>query len=629
MTSFLLLLACSENNLTFTDKNVLEPEEESPVTETETEVSQDPGDCSVPSIPAEEVGLTDTCPTLPEGGFKPIVEWSYGEGKGCLSMPVVADLNADGMPDILVNLTDMLNAPGILTAISGDGSGELFQVSNAKLAYGSPLSVGDVDNDGDLEIIGVRENEASFFSPGEYSVVAWDHTGQELWESEHFINRDFNAASAPVLMDMDADGTTEIIVGRVILRPDGSIRGVGQHGLGSYGYFDLGEVTMIEGAFPAVTDLDLDGQAEVIVGNAWYDADGNTLFHDPNADDAMIAVANLDDDPEGEIVAVTYSSLRAIDTDGTVMWGPIQFPDPANILSVPTIADVDGDGYPEILTAGGNELRCYNHDGSLLWSANVVDESGATGASVFDFEGDGVADVVYIDEIMMYAFDGPTGGIKFTNNEHSSNTMFDYPVVVDVDADDQAEILVCHNGMSHAFSVYGDLDESWMPARKLWNQHAYTINNINDDYSIPTNPLPSFQHSNTYHSAISPTYLTPDYSNLESEILDICTDECDNGVLWVNVRLKNTGETTIPVGTQLSVYGLEGNVSNLITTLSLSNPIDSGWSSESFLVGIESEMLDDMTGIRIQADDDGTGVGVIIECSELDNIAQSNDAYCP
>ena len=40
-----------------------------------------------------------------------------------------------------------------------------------------------------------------------------------------------------------------------------------------------------------MTDLDLDGEMEVIVGNARYDMNGNAIFYDPTAGDAMIAVA--------------------------------------------------------------------------------------------------------------------------------------------------------------------------------------------------------------------------------------------------------------------------------------------------------------------------------------------------
>jgi hypothetical protein len=629
MYIFSMLLSCSEQHLMPTDKALSANEDSGSIIETDADVPSDPGECSVPSLPREEIGIGDSCPEVPVGGFDPIVEWTFGANKGCLSLPVVADINKDGMPDVLINLTDMFLGAGTLSVVSGDGSGEIFNISDAQLAYGSPVAVADIDKDGFAEIIGIREHATGLFAPVEYSVVAWNSTGQQLWESEHFINVDFNWATAPIIADMDADGIPEIIAGRVILRPDGTTRGIGAYGQGSYGRVVFGDLIIVEGSVPAVADLDLDGYSELVVGNARYDADGNALFYDPSAEDGMIAIANLDSDLEGEVIATTRNSIRAIDTDGQVLWGPIVFPAPANILSPPTIADVDGDGYPEILTAGGNELRCFNHDGSLLWSANVVDESGATGASVFDFEGDGNPEVVYIDELAMHVFDGATGGIKFSNSEHSSNTMFDYPVIVDVDGDDEAEILVCHNGFSSAFSVYGDANNSWMPARPLWNQHAYHINNIQDNLQIPVAPLPSFVHSNTWHSAVSTTSSAASRANLEPELLDVCTDECDSGVLWLSVRLKNTGETQVPIGTNLSVYALDGNMERQLSTFTVTEVIEAGWSSESFQLGVYSEDIEGMTGIRIRADDDGTGTGAINECSELDNTIQSIEAVCP
>ena len=49
----------------------------------------EPETCELPEQSSEELGIGDSCPTEPEGGFTPIVEWTYGEGKGCLAMPVV------------------------------------------------------------------------------------------------------------------------------------------------------------------------------------------------------------------------------------------------------------------------------------------------------------------------------------------------------------------------------------------------------------------------------------------------------------------------------------------------------------------------------------------------------------
>ena len=625
----LLLLACSsESQLLEKDDFITDEDDSAADNETETERPDDAGACQIEPLPAEQLPESDVCPPIPEGGFTPIVEWGLGQGKGCLSLPTVGDINLDGMPDVVINLTGLFGEPGIIVVASGDGSGEHFRVTDAKLSYGSPLALGDIDNDGDPEIIGIREHTQAMFNPGDYTVAAWDNEGTMLWESEHYNNRSLNWATAPLIADMNNDGQPEIIAGRVILNSDGSTRGVGEYGQGSYGYVDIGNLTTIEAGVPAVTDLDLDGEMEVIVGNAWYDIDGNAKFYDSNADDAMISVANLDDDPEGEYVGITGNSIRGVDTDGSTMWGPITFPAPANILSPAAIGDIDDDGYPEILTAGGNELRALNHDGTTLWSANVIDESGASGASIFDFEGDGIPDVVYIDEMNMYAFEGPTGGIKFFSDKHASNTMMDYPVIADIDNDDHAEILVCHNGYTEAFSVYGDQDESWMPARGIWNQHAYHINNVNDDLSIPATPVPSFTHSNTYHSGVLTTADSIIRPNVAAEILEVCTDECENGEIWISIRLKNTGETTLPIGTTLSIYGIGNGTDIYISTITTVDEIEAGWASESFQIGLSASELSGMNGIKLRADDDGTGMGILEECSELDNVIQADDASC-
>ena len=123
------------------------------------------------TLPPEQLAESDACPSIPEGGFTPVVEWSLGQNKGCLSLPTVGDINLDGMPDVVINLTGLFNEPGTLVVASGDGSGEHFRVTNAELAYGSPLALGDINNDGVPEIIGIREHESGMvFSNGDYTV---------------------------------------------------------------------------------------------------------------------------------------------------------------------------------------------------------------------------------------------------------------------------------------------------------------------------------------------------------------------------------------------------------------------------------------------------------------------------
>ncbi len=601
-------------------------DQDRPDSANESHETASPFACDLAELPAEDIGLTDQC-SEPEDGFEPVVEWSYGDGQGCLSQPLVVDVDGDGAPEVVFNQTDPNNCPGQLVVLKGDGSGLLWQDEAAKLAFASPPAAGDIDGDGMAEIVVVREYGSSLSGDSEYAAAMYGHDGTELWESEYFTMSDFDWATTPVITDMDHDGAHEIVVGRVILdAATGSTRGVGAHGRGSYGVITVGHLALSSASVPVVTDLDLDGVEEVIVGDAAYDIHGNTLRHDDTEEDAMMAAVNLDGDPEGELIAISWNTVRAQDTDGSLLWGPVVIPS-AHVLATPAIGDLDLDGYPEIVTAGGNQLVCLNHDGSTLWTAAVNDQSGATGASIFDFEGDGLPDVVYIDEVEMVVYDGGTGAVRFSSTEHASNTAFDYPTIADVDGDDQAEIVVCHNGYGVALLVYGDAEERWKPARPIWNQHAYDIGNVEDDGTVPSTREYGFTTHNTWHSAIA-TDGVGLQDDLEVEISDVCLDECDLGKVWIAVRLRNRGlvDTSEDVG--LALYTLVGVTRELLTTFTVPAGVPRGSSTEANWVELDAADLEDVNALWLVADDDGTGTGSISECSETNNAFELGGPFC-
>jgi hypothetical protein len=582
--------------------------------------------CDKPELPGEDVGVTEHC-SEPVGGFEPVVEWSYGEGLGCLSQPLVVDVDGDGAPEVVFNQIDSGYDSGELMVLRGDGSGVLWRSSVDQLAFGSSPAAGDIDHDGKAEIVAVHAYGLSKVSLGEYSAVLYDDDGTALWESERVTREDFDFATAPIITDMDHDGQHEIVLGRVILdAATGATLGVGAHGHGSYGILTFGDTVFSEGSMPVVTDLDLDGVEEVIVGDAAYGPDGATLRHDPTQDDAVMAVANLDDDPEGELVAVTWNTIRAQDTDGSILWGPIAL-ETAHLLSPPAIGDLDLDGQPEIVTAGGDQLVCLNHDGSTLWTASVTDQSGATGASIFDFEGDGLPEVVYIDEVEMVVFQGASGAVKFHSTEHASSTMFDYPTIADVDGDDQAEIVVCHYDHTAALSVYGDAEQRWKPARRIWNQHAYDIGNVEDDGTVPSSREYGFTTHNTWHSAIAIDGVGYEH-DLEAEIREVCQDECDDGRLWVAVRLRNKGFVDTPEAIDMALYAREGDEQRLLTTLSIPAGVPSGASTDALWLEMDADEVMGADTLRIVADDDGGGNGAITECSETNNDFLAYGPFC-
>jgi outer membrane protein assembly factor BamB len=376
---------------------------------------------------------------------------------------------------------------------------------------------------------------------------------------------------------------------------------------------------------PAIADLDLDGVEEVIVGNAWYNADGVAVWYDPSADDGMIGIANLDDDPEGEIVASSFNTVRVIDTNGRVLWGPLTIPS-ANIVSPSAIEDIDLDGYPEIVVAGGNNVYALNHDGTTLWTARATDMSGASGASVFDFEGDGQPEVVYIDEVQMIAFDGLTGAVKFYSSEHASDTMMDYPVIADVDNDNNAEIVVCHANYGEALSVYGDRDASWAPGRKVWNQHAYSISNVNDDLTVPQTAVQNFTTFNSWHSTLDRVDGSP-LIDLAADVVDVCLDDCDEGTVLVSFRLLNRSESAIDVGTPMAVYARRGSVDTLLGAVVVPDLVAGGWSSPSYTLEIMAADLAGADALVVVADDNGTTT-FLTECTETNNAFVVDGPFC-
>ena len=100
--------------------------------------------------------------------------------------------------------------------------------------------------------------------------------------------------------------------------------------------------------------------------------------------------------------------------------------------------DCTGDPVPVELCKSGR-------DDCILWSMPVQDiSSSVTGSSVFDFEGDCKAEVVYNDECYLYILSGEDGS-ELLKMENSSRTAAEYPLIVDVDADGNSEFIVPAN----------------------------------------------------------------------------------------------------------------------------------------------------------------------------------------
>ncbi|MCK9563769.1 MAG: VCBS repeat-containing protein, partial [Bacteroidales bacterium] len=342
------------------------------------------------------------------------------------------------------------------------------------------------------------------------------------------------------IADLDQDGSAEIIHGRRVYSAAGQFlwEGSGDHG-GETGY----------GILSIAADIDLSGTLEVIAGGTVYNADGSIKWRQPSIGSGFNAIGNFDDDDYPEIVVVSAGRLFLLEHTGEIIWGPVSLG--GGTGGPPTVADVDGDGVPDIGVAGSQYFSVFASDGSLKWRQPISDFSSArTGSSVFDFQADGRAELVYADEQFLRVYDGATGTV-LAQVPNISGTTLEYPVIADIDNSGSASIVVGANGGpagNRGLKAYGSASNDWVGTRGLWNQHAYHINNINDDGTVPQVAEHSWLDHNTYRLNRFPGAGSREIHDLTLSLLT----PIDNGAgnpLSASARIGNAGSLSSPATT--------------------------------------------------------------------------------
>ncbi|WP_171040821.1 Ig-like domain-containing protein [Marinobacter alexandrii] len=368
------------------------------------------------------------------------------------------------------------NSAGYLRAVWAKNGAPVWTSASANILPVSSPAAADIDGDGFVEIVTGR------YGGG---LIAYSHDGQVEWVSN---TRPTVRWGGPVISDLDGDGTTEIVVGNTVFDHKGQQKWQGAGPTGNNGV----------GPLSFALDINGDGFQEIIAGGSAYTHDGQLLF---NRGEGFSAAGDLDGDKLPEIAVVERGQVKLLNHDGSVIWSGKSIPG-GGVGGAPTIADLTGDGVPEIGIAGASYYVVFNAEGNIVWQSPTRDNSShKTGSSVFDFNGDGRAEVVYGDEYYLRIYDGPTGEVIY-EIPNTSGTTHELPVVADVDNDNHAEIVVIANNYSRGsysgVRVFEDEQDSWAPTRSIWNQHAYNINNINDDLTVPAQPTQSWLSHNTF-----------------------------------------------------------------------------------------------------------------------------------
>ncbi|MCK5800949.1 MAG: VCBS repeat-containing protein [Deltaproteobacteria bacterium] len=619
--------------------------------------------------PTPTPGCLQPCEFKPTvGKLNAVQKWHWGTGDvkeytnhvDVWSTPVVArltDTNCDGKvneldpPNIIfisgnAQRSQCAAVPpacltGVLRVLDGATGTEIFSLR--KPGPGTTgfsavtMALGDVNRDGHVDIIGVD-------SKGH--IVLIDYTGKLLATSDKPIpesrtgtamNTAFGWGGGLALADMDGDGNVEVAYGRSIFTIDAKGTQITFKWSGTHG-----RAGGNQNALSIFSDLNGDGKQELIVGDAAYTYDGKTfkdLWYNAAVSDGYPAVADFDGDGKPEVAVVGSGKNKGslfilAGTTGKLLAGPYLLPGTGS-GGPPTIADFDGDKLhkrPEVGVAKATFYSVTKVDLKApvmadrlkpLWKQINHDfSSSVTGSTVFDFEGDGIAEVIYNDECFIWVYDGKTGDVKFAHPT-TSFTATEASLVADVDGDGRAEMVMISNRASAAnwkcnvapwttadpklnrpawvppkndtawsgITVFGDKANSWVGTRTLWNEHSYHVSNICD--SRDSACFPNDNHYGFIPKAEMTNYTVKWLNNFRQNVQDKglfdapdatvtirvdCTTSIEGGstALTLHATLRNLGLALLPAGVHVGIFIVETAGDRLLYEHTTASPLFPG-----------------------------------------------------
>ena len=244
------------------------------------------------------------------------------DGRPCCEGTIMADMDGDGVPDLVPNSWDEGQPAIVIGILPGKaGKAPVFKVHNlGGKGYGHGIGAGDINGDGKMDVLTPK---------GWYEQPA-----AAPFEKPWPFHPDFEAphSSLPnLIVDVNGDGRNDLIIGHAH-----------DYGLAWYeqGEPKDGKTTWtrheIDKSFSQVhclawADLDGDGRPELITGKRWRGhKDGDPGSHDP------VCLFRFVWDP----------ASRKFEKD------VISFDQGVGTGMQIRVADLDGDGKPDIAVAG-------------------------------------------------------------------------------------------------------------------------------------------------------------------------------------------------------------------------------------------------------------------------------------
>jgi hypothetical protein len=386
--------------------------------------------------------------------------------------PTVADVNGDGIPDLLYGT--YVGATVVVRLGKGDGA---FGPEQKYAARPGAYAVEAVDLTGDgrpdLVVVNAVDNSVSVLM----------NNGDGTFAPQKVYPVGTNPYSMTVA-DVNGDGTPDVITSN---RDDNTVSVLLGNGDGTFQpqrTFQTGKTPrrVAVGDFNGDGRLDLvtanqgDNSASVLLGNGdGTFATGGQAAPAPDLRPFQVAVADLNGDGRPDVVTANRSDnsvgVLLSNPDGSFQTRET-FATGRQPFSV-TAADVNGDGIPDLVTANyaGDSVSVLlgNGDGTFRPHVDYPAGSADYDAVVADVNHDGKPDVIVTDK------NDNTVGVLLGNGDGTFRPMKSYPVASgpyevvakDLTGNGTLDLVVSHFSATVVDVLLGNGDGTFQPAREF------------------------------------------------------------------------------------------------------------------------------------------------------------------
>lgn len=568
----------------------------------------------------------------------------------------IGDLDGDGVSEIVA-----LRVGGGLVAYKWNAesgahevywteSGETYPANASFLRWDGP-SIHDLNDDGIPEVLSRDE-------------VYNGQTGARLNPSSP-VSAPGNTGPFPIVADVDADGEVELFINDVYRWDNGmsqwvleyDVDGTGlQHAVADFGSF-------VDGAFDPTR---LDGRAELVFVNSDSNVSIYTLENQLVFASTAIGntgspptIGDFDNDGFPEVAVAGGRSYGVLDLDcvdtgsgvpagcesAGVRWTR-QSQDASSSRTGSSIFDFEGDGQAEAVYADECFTRIYNgRSGEVLYSAYRTSCTWYENPVVADPDKDDNTEIIvgsntncgttcgtrgtdYIDPIHRGLLcdtndDCPTrtgcvdGLCRCTSNDQCDANTACVPPLSGT-GDNVCRGVRPAGAASTGIRVLRDTLDRWVSSRPIWNQHAYSITNVEDNGTIPRSSARvrnfSMPEMNNYRQNAQGEAAPGDLADITGRLGDVCRQSGSETRLVSTVC--NRGERAVGAALPATFYLGPPENGNVLCTSYTPGPVPVGGCLEVSCV-LESSI--ENAEVFVQVNDDGMGGATTFECEAGNN----------